>query len=301
MPRSLTRTIAVALATAAVAAVASAPAGATTVSTEGVKIKGGTAGFGSGHHSFGNPEQSGTITWDYTASGGNLFVKARVLGTLYWDSLDPGCAEIIVSFQDRSLHDLVAPTVRHKCGGGGDANLAGNQTPIDISSPANPLLDKVVIQTRQLNANGTLTGGGTVDSFEPLVSNNVAGFNDGTADFGGFGQHSFGSPSDNGKVELDKGFNQIEAHVYGRLYWDALFASGCAKLLADYQDVNGVTLKTEPTQVCGPGGDANNPRNQTTVDLSWSNPALFKVRLRIGSLTADGSLVNVKSQTFSFA
>ena len=81
------RILGVALATAAIAGVAAPVAGATTVRTDAIKINGGTADFGSGQHSLGSPQGSGTDVWGFTASGGTLNVSAHLTGTLYWDSL----------------------------------------------------------------------------------------------------------------------------------------------------------------------------------------------------------------------
>jgi hypothetical protein len=295
------RILGVALATAAIAGVAAPVAGATTVRTDAIKINGGTADFGSGQHSLGSPQGSGTDVWGFTASGGTLNVSAHLTGTLYWDSLDPGCARVVVHFEDRFGHDLITPKrPPDACGPGGDANLTSNQRQVNYSY-SSPQLDEVVVQTRQVNPNGALSGGGTSDDFEPLVSNHQPLINSGTADFGGSGSHMFGAPTTSAEVDIDKGTGTMSAYITGRLFWDALFSSGCPQLAVDYLDVNNTVLKSAPPQsFCGPGGDANNSANWRDVSLNYSNPALYRVRLRVGSL-AGSSFVNVTTVTYSFA
>jgi hypothetical protein len=288
--------------------VAAPAAGAKTVRTDAIKINGGTADFGTGQHSLGSPQGSGTLVWDFTASGGNLNVTAHLTGTLYWDSVDPGCARLIVHFEDKFGHDLTTPqSPNDACGGGGNANLPDNQQQNLSFSYTSPQLDKVVVLTRQVNPDGSLTGGGQADDFEPLVSNHQPLINNGTADFGGAGAHVLGSPTTAGEVDIDKGTNTMSAYITGRLFWDSLFSSGSPRIVVDYLDVNNNVLASQSYHFTGPGGDANDaanyrdfPGSTGVPDLHFSSPSLYRVRLRIGSL-AGSSFVNVASVTYSFA
>src|SRR5437879_7501638 len=51
------------------------------------------ADFGSGFHLNGFPTGLASVTWDYTPQNGPLIVRARVVGTLYLDSIFGSCCE----------------------------------------------------------------------------------------------------------------------------------------------------------------------------------------------------------------
>src|SRR6185436_9699865 len=73
----------------------------------GIKINAGNHDFGSGSHVGGAPVGGGLVDFDYTPNeDGALIATATVLGTVYWDSFDPGCARAIVSFLDENQNVL---------------------------------------------------------------------------------------------------------------------------------------------------------------------------------------------------
>src|SRR5690242_10743438 len=63
---------------------------AVVVQTSTRKLNAGRADFGSGSHSFGSPDGSASITFDWNNSTGQLVSTGRVRGTIYWDSLFSG-------------------------------------------------------------------------------------------------------------------------------------------------------------------------------------------------------------------
>src|SRR5688572_18673531 len=77
------------------------PAFGVVVQTYNRKLEGVRVDFGSGGHAFGTPTGNGTITFDYAISNGQLLVTARVVGTLYWDSLNSaGCGRLTIRYRD---------------------------------------------------------------------------------------------------------------------------------------------------------------------------------------------------------
>jgi hypothetical protein len=296
-----TRALGLGIVLAAGATLAAAPsANAAAAGTFAGHINGGVADFGSGLHALGAPTGDGTLDWDLSPTAGNadLNVSARVRGTLYWDSLDAGRARVIVTFEDRFQHVLATRTVDAP-GPGGNANLASNQAHVDVSFTS-PDLDKVVIQTRQVLPNGGLTGGGSLFGFAPLTARFAPRVNNGNADFGS-GSHVGGAPVGSGSLEFNRLPHTMTADVRGTAYWDALFSAGCTRVLADFEDASGHILATLHDQdACGPGGDANDVRNQHSVTLHFESPALFKVRLRVGAFV-NGTLVGAVATTYTFA
>jgi len=297
MTTALTRrSFATAAAGIAAAAVMATTADAAVVKEGEFRLTEGVADFGSGNHSFGGPDGYATDTDDISFVDGQMVASKRIRGTLYWDSLDPGCARVTIRFRTRLNHTLATRT-RMVCGAGGDANDAGNQRAIDESFAA-PGLDNAILETNQ-DENGALSGGRHITLHIPYIAERVLRVGNGTSDFGN-GTHIGGWPLDAGEVEFKRWPTEIGAAVIGRLYWDAAFSSGCAQIVVDFQDAAGNTLNTASSKECGPGGNANDGANNRAVNLSWAHPALFKTRTRIGSVV-NGNFVGVTTRTQSFA
>jgi hypothetical protein len=142
-------------------------------------------------------------------------------------------------------------------------------------------------------------GGLNSQALATQVQNTPVRINGGVADFGS-GNHSFGSPGGNGAVMFDytsvNGQIVATARVTGTLYWDAL-ASGCARLLIDFRDLNGNVLNTQivNTQCPAPGFNANSAANQAPVDNSFASSNLHSVLLRTADVTA--GTVNITCTT----
>jgi hypothetical protein len=292
---TIRRSLATAAAGVAVAAVMAATADAATVGDGAFRIAGGVADFGSGNHSVGNPEEKASDTDDISVVNGQMVVSKRIRGTLYWDSLDPGCARVTIRFRNR-LNQTLATRTRSVCGSGGNANDADNKRAIDESF-AGPALDNAIVETRQ-DQNGALSGGGQQTLLIRLLRRWGLRVGSGTADFGD-GAHVGGWPFDHGEVEFQRDPTELSVSVQGRLYWDAAFSSGCARIVVDYRDAAGNILNTQSATECGPGGNANDDANNRTISLGWSDPALFRTRTRVGSVV-NGNFVGVttRNQTF---
>jgi hypothetical protein len=132
-------------------------------------------------------------------------------------------------------------------------------------------------------------GGLNFPALATQVQNTSVKINGGVADFGS-GTHSLGSPSGNGSVTFDytsvNGQIVATARVTGTLYWDAL-ASGCARLIIEFRDLNSNVLNTQRvnTQCPAPGFNANSAANQAPVDNNFANSNLHSVRLRTADVT----------------
>lgn len=214
---------------------------------------------------------------------------------MYWDSLDPGCARVTIRFRNR-LNQPLATRTHEVCGSGGDANDADNQREIDESF-AGTTLDNAIVETRR-DQNGALSGGGQQTVHIRLLRRFGLRFGSGTADFGE-GTHVGGWPFDHAQVEFQRKPSELRAQVRGRLYWDAAFSSGCARIVVDFRDAAGNTLHTKSEQECGPGGNANDGDNNRAVTLEWSHPALFRTRTRVGSVV-NGNFVGVSTSNQTF-
>src|SRR5438046_709528 len=118
-----------------------------------VTIDGGVADFGSGSHLLGVPQSPGVVTFDYSTVGGVLVARARITGTLYWDSSVAGCAGLLVNFKSINGDLIASQTVggtETSCGSpGGNANLAANQTAVALSF-ASPSLHSVTLEIGRL-------------------------------------------------------------------------------------------------------------------------------------------------------
>jgi hypothetical protein len=125
-----------------------------------------------------------------------------------------------------------------------------------------------------------------------VVETDFVGWNGGVADFGN-GFHFLGSPTGSGVVTFD--YDQSSGHliatgrVRGTLYWDSSSA-GCARFSAVFKDSVGQVLATRNVDLCGPGSDANNSLNQKSVNVSFSSPNLFQVRISTAQLV-NGAVV----------
>jgi hypothetical protein len=271
------------------------------VKNDPVLINGGTADFGSGGgHVVGTPTGSGFVTWEFSTINGSLVVNARVHGTLYLDSLDPGCARLTIEFKNRSGAVLTTRT-KDVCvtTSGHNANDSTNQSRVD-EQYASSHLEAVVLRTNAV-VNDRVVMPGTSKTVDlpdsirhPMIINN------GNADFGGGGGHAGGTPVDFGAVELSRNDGNVTGGVSGALYYDSLFSEGCAQMIILFENSAGSTIRSETVKKCGPGGNANDPVNKKNVDETFTGGSLFKIRLRVGQVLPDGSFVRVQTKTCDF-
>jgi len=322
--------------TVSVATAAPAQAIQATVQRNYVKLGHSSVDFGSGTHLFGGPSGNAVVTWllDMPVAGqtnGNVIVTARIQGTFYWDSVDPGCGSLVITFlSSTAIFDGPPGTVspedtdvqkRDLCGTGGDANDPANQLAIDVRS-SSARLGGVRIEVQAPARGGVFFVDDAREFFLNFNQYDVT-INGGTADFGN-GLHVFGAPTGRGGgvvfsegglcrptdstcigLNTDTGtyIHLIVADVDGILYWDSLFTSGCARLEIQFQDIFGTPLSTRNRDKCGPGGNANDSDNKRVIAegtflQDTFAPALFKVRLRVGEVS-HGSFVNTPtSRTF---
>ena len=277
-----------------------------TIQTDEVNINAGKADFGGGvSHTFGHAEGHGTVTWELSTVNGSFVINARVRGTLYWDSLDPGCAGLTISFlrpgTGTTMGSPFAGSTQHAkvCGPGGNAVLPSNKVAVDQSF-ANADLGFVEIETCVWvnNAQCVPDTIGLNPNFvhvqgPPNFKKHDVNINSGQADFG-TGLHAFGGPTGSASVKLTHdSVGQVTGLVDGTLYWDALLASGCSQLIIEFRNSNGTTLSTKTIEKCGPGGNANDAGNKQSVNKSFSNGSLMQILLRVGVLLPDGSFQNV--------
>ena len=274
-------------------------ASAAAAKAEPVRVEGGEADFGAGAHALGGPG-FGKIRWDLTPSGNVTNVTGRVQGVLYLDKLGEGCARVKIQYEAEAGAVLALRT-RSFCGPGFNANSSQNQLAIDESFTS-PQLFRVFIFVGSGSSAGTIQdhqgGGGTI----PRPSKGFI-VNNGTADFGGtHGIHVAGSPVHNpAGMSLEVSDGRASGGVSGMLFWDST-SSGCARLTIDYQSAPGVNLATRQFTVCGPfGGNALAGTNRRLVQDDFSHPALFKIRVRVGTVVNGAFVGAVNSTTLSFA
>src|SRR5262249_39820642 len=80
--------------------------------------------------------------------------------------------------------------------------------------------------------------------------------------------------------------------------WDSTSA-GSARAIIDFQDSNGANLATRTVNLTAPsGGNALASANQASFDQVFSSASLFKIRVRVGTVSG-GSFVGVTTRTFS--
>lgn len=272
------------------------------VKTDQITINGEQADFGSGLHVAGTPTGGGSVKWEYSTGAGSLVAKATVQGTLYVDSLDPYCARLTTEFKNAVGTNLTAPRIKDICGlGGGNANLSFNQAAINESF-ASSELSSVVLHTFPLinGAPTTLPGiNNTGTSKAPTIKDHGVIINNGNNDFGK-DPHVAGSPTTNALVRLTRNNGNVTGHVNGTLYWDALFAGGCSRLIIDFQNLSGTSLNQKTIDRCGTGGNANDSGNKLAVDQSSTSGSLMQIRLRVGTVLQDGSFRNVVTKTYGW-
>ena len=274
----------------------SSTASAIVVETANRTLNGGTADFGSGTHSFGGPSGAGVITFDYNTSSGQVVALGRVRGTLYWDALvSGGCARLTIRFRDRFNNTLVSRQVNH-CGPGGDANRSANQAAVDESFSSS-LLDNIFISANEV-VNGVLQSGATTTALAPTNRSYLELINNGPTDFGR-GAHVLGSPMLGGYIEFVRFEGTMTGHVRGLLFWDTLKGAGCARMIIDYRNRSETVLDSIILNKCGIGGPAASLENSRDIENSFTDSALFQIRLRVGQ-AIDGLLHNEVSRLFNF-
>jgi len=291
----------VAVALVALGTIAGA-ARAATVQQTAWRLDGTGVDFGSGAWSGGAPVGSGNVAWDFTFSPSlnQLVATAHVTGTLYLQSTGFGCLRMTLTFR-RGTTVLETRTL-NGCSLGGDPNLAANQKAVDESF-SSPLLDNVVLTTTRtspLNAGVSLGGGSTgTDTCASQWTRNVR-MNDGLADFGS-GNHSNGQPEGTGQMRLERLFgpgtaSRIRGTVTGTLYYDSLFVViGPESVIGiDYRNAGGTVIGTDEASVSGTGIDANFSNNQTPVNETFTDPALFQIRARVFSITLGSESTGVE-------
>ena len=265
----------------------------------------GDADFGSGTHLSGTPTGPFTVTWDYTPINGVVAVTATVNGTLYMDSLFGGCARLKVQFQDINRNIISAPQPIQFCGPGGDANSSANQRPnLTIPGPPDPRVRLVQLIVGFGTTSTNIVDDRTTTEFFPGITPTDK-IDSGTADLGGAGPfpiHLFGSPVDPYSVSVllqDSGV--VKGDVKGILFWDSTSA-GTACVIVDFRNASGTILSSRTITVTGPsGGNALQSTNQASFDASFSNAAVFSIRLRVGTGTgttaATASCTNLSGVT----
>ena len=271
------------------------------VENDPVLINGGTADFGSGGaHAAGTPTGSGFVTWEFSTINGSFVATAHVHGTLYWDSVDPGCARLTMAFKNRSGTVLTTRT-KDVCVTvtGHNANDSTNQAVIDERYGSSNL-ESVVLRTNPV-VNNQVVGSGTSKTVDlPDSKRHSMTINNGNADFGGGAGHAAGTPIDFGAVELSRNNSDVTGRVTGALYYDSLFSEGCAQVIILFENSGGSTISSETVKKCGPGGNANDAVNKKNVDKTFTSGSLFKIRLRVGQVLPDGSFVRVQTKTCDF-
>jgi hypothetical protein len=274
--------------------------GGLTVKTDNVKIDFGTADFGIKPHALGSPTVSAELDWVFSTVNGSLHARAGVVGVLFLDSLDPGCARVTIEFKSSSGASLAS---RHKdvcvTTTGHNANDSTNQAEVREEFGSSDL-NQVVVQTHSVVNGRVVSTSPAFTSTAPNVKKHDVKINSDNADFGN-GLHAGGGPTGSGLVQFTRENGSLKGLVSGTLYYDSLFSEGCAQLIIDFENSAGNALKTETVKKCGPGGNANDAVNKKTVDGTFTSGSLFKIRLRAGQVLPDGSVVRVQTKTCDFA
>lgn len=119
-----------------------------------------------------------------------------------------------------------------------------------------------------------------------VVQTSYRTINAGSADFGS-GNHSFGSPSGGATISYDwstaTGQLVSTGRVRGTLYWDSLFG-GRARLTIRFKNAANEVIELRQINLNGPGGDANNSANKSSVDQSFSSVNLFTITLTVAEI-----------------
>jgi hypothetical protein len=262
----------------------------------------GEVDFGSGNHSFGSPAAGGTVRWTFSLSSvsNTIVVTAQVQGTLYLDKIGAGCARLRINFQDNAGNNLQGTQTISFCGPGSNANSSANQDPVNVTSNANAQLRRVQLTLGAGDTMGEIidlhTGSSSAPSTNLTFEDRI---NNGSTDFG-FGPHSGGGPASDAFIDLVLNNNgAVSGRVNGILYWDDLFSGGTARIITDFKNSNGTTLRSRTDQITGIGGNANNAENKRLVDRRFTNDNLFRIRVRVGRVS-NGDFTNVVSRNYSF-
>jgi hypothetical protein len=122
----------------------------------------------------------------------------------------------------------------------------------------------------------------------------------GQVDFG-FRPHQGGAPAD-GSISLFLGSSGVvSGRVNGFLFWDSLFGGDATvAAITNFQNRDGVNVDEDATGLNGTGCCATDIRNQALVDHRGQSTEIFRIRLRVGRVTATGGLTGVTSKTYSF-
>ena len=125
-----------------------------------------------------------------------------------------------------------------------------------------------------------------------IVRTQYVNINEGPADFGG-PTHILGGPFDDAVITWDYDTSSGEvvatARVRGTLYWDDLISAGCTRITIRFRNSADTNLATRIVDVCGPGGNANDPANKIQVDQSFSSPNLSRIRIDVAKTSAGPS------------
>ena len=258
----------------------------------------GSSDFGSGLSVGGIPTGPYKVTWDYTPINGVVFVTATVTGTLYLDRFGAGCSRIKINFQDINFNNI-SGVVRQFCGPGFDANNSANQLAINVGSSNAQIRHVQLVIGSGPNTANIIDDKATTEFFPTAGFSDI--INNGTADFGN-PPHLLGSPTVGASIGLtltDTGV--ITGNVRGVLFWDSTSA-GCARLIINFQNVNGVDLTTPRTitKCAAAGGNALSTANQAAVNQSFTSASLFKIRLRVGTVVNNAFVGTVISRNYEF-
>jgi hypothetical protein len=270
-----------------------------TVKSDEVKINFGTADFGNPKHAFGSPVYPAYVGWEFSTVNESLRAEASVNGTLFLDSLDPGCARVTIEFKSSS-GAILATRTKNVCVTvtGHNANDSTNQVDgLEIFGSSD--LNQVVLRTHSVVNGQVVSSSPPVISTAPNVKKHDVIVNSNDADFG-TGTHAGGGPTGSGLVKLTRNNGNVTGLVSGTLYYDSLFSEGCAQMEVFFENSAGTSIHSETIKKCGPGGNANDAVNKKSVDETFTSGSLFKIRLRVGQVLPDGSFVRVQTKTCDF-
>jgi hypothetical protein len=261
----------------------------------------GSADFGDNGvpHALGSPQAPAMVVWHFKTVNGSLRADADVWGTLFLDSLEPGCVRLTIQFKSSS-GAILATRTKDLCVTvtGHNANDATNQALVQESFGSSDL-DQVVFRTHPVVNNQIVSSSPAVTITVPNVKKHDVIVNSDKADFGK-GLHAGGGPTGSGLVQLTRDKGNVTGLVSGTLYYDSLFSEGCAQVIIDFQALSGTTLHSDTIKKCGPGGNANDAVNQKNVGQTFSSGSLMQIRLRVGQVLPDGSFVGVKKKLCDF-
>ena len=270
---------------------------AVVVQTTSRVINAGSADFGSGYHSGGEPSGGATITYDWNTSTGQLVSTGRVRGTLYWDSLfSDGCARLTIRFRNANNVNI-ASRIIDECGPGGNANNAVNRTVVDESFSSINLFT-IVLHVAEIR-DGSVINPKSSTITQVTEKNFPVTIDNGQADFGE-GFHAFGSPQEAGNIIFRRNLDgTVTGSIEGVLYWDSASNESCARLITEFRNANGAMLASGVRSNCGPGGNANDQANQLLVrDSTFTSGFVSQIRIRVETW-ANPSDAEVRTYNFA--